>query len=65
MEVSPDGLLIVELVNDLPSLLDGLDDELDLVVEVVDLLDLDLYQFIPQNLLTALGVAADAFSQLG
>lgn len=64
LKVGPDGLLVVELVDDFPGFLDGLDDELDLVVEVVDLLDLDLQHVVLEDLLAALGVLSHALLQL-
>ena len=64
LKVGPNGLLIVELIDDFPCLFDGLDDELDLVVEVVDLLYLDLEHVVFEDLLAALGVLANALLQL-
>jgi hypothetical protein len=60
LEVGPNGFLIVELIDDFACLLDGLDDELDLVIQVIYLLDLDLYEVVLQNLLAPLRITPDA-----
>lgn len=63
LKIGPDRFLIVELINDLSGFFNGLDDELDLIVEVIDLLYLNLQHIVLQYLLAAFRILTNALLQ--
>lgn len=64
VEVGEDDILVIDFIDDLSSLLDSLDDEIDLVLQIFDLADFNVDEIVLEHLLAALRILLHLLLQI-